>query len=96
MNDDEQPANARADRVRILCVDDEPRLLEGLALPLRRRYEVVTAASGAAALEILQRQTAPAVVRSDMRMPGMDGATFLARARALVPDSVRIQRRLAS
>ena len=32
------------ERVRVLCVDDEPAVLEGLALHLRRRYDVLTAA----------------------------------------------------
>ena len=75
---------------RILCVDDEPNVLEGLALTLGRRYQVETATSGAAALEILQRTPDKAVVVSDMRMPSMDGATFLARSREFAPDAVRI------
>jgi diguanylate cyclase (GGDEF)-like protein len=77
-------------RHRVLCVDDEPQILEGLALHLRRRHEVVTATSGAAALEVLEQDKTIAVIISDMRMPGMDGATFLARARALVPTARRI------
>jgi CheY-like chemotaxis protein len=79
----------RPDRVSILCVDDEPNVLEGLSLMLRRRYDVVTAPSGAAGLEALQKRSM-AVVISDMRMPGMDGATFLSRSREAVPDAVRI------
>ncbi|MEA2697073.1 MAG: hypothetical protein QOI66_1344, partial [Myxococcales bacterium] len=31
---------------RVLCVDDEPRVLEGLSLTLRRRFDVTVAASG--------------------------------------------------
>lgn len=49
-----------------------------------------TAPGGAAALEILQRDSQIAVVISDMRMPQMDGATFLTKARELVPDAVRV------
>jgi response regulator RpfG family c-di-GMP phosphodiesterase len=79
-----------ADRPRILCVDDEPAILEGMSLHLRRRYDVLTAPSGSAALEILRNDTSIAVIVSDMRMPGMDGATFLAEARVLRPDSTRI------
>jgi response regulator RpfG family c-di-GMP phosphodiesterase len=76
---------------KILCVDDEQNVLDGLSLNLRRRFEVLTATSGAAALEILQQQGAAiTVVVSDMRMPGMDGATFLSRARQALPDAVRI------
>jgi response regulator RpfG family c-di-GMP phosphodiesterase len=77
-------------RARILCVDDEPQVLEGLSLHLGRRYDLVTATGGQAALELLTVDKTPAVVVSDMRMPGMDGAAFLAKARALAPDAVRI------
>lgn len=77
-------------RTKILCVDDEPLVLEGLARHLRRRYDVLTATSGPAALEILHQDDDVAVIVSDMRMPGMDGATFLARARQVAPHTVRI------
>lgn len=82
----------RADdkKVRVLCVDDEPNVLEGIALHLKRRYDVQTATSGAAALELLEKDRHKAVILSDMRMPGMDGATFLARARELAPSAVRM------
>jgi len=79
-----------AERHKILCVDDETQVLEGLSLQLGRRYEVLTALSGAEALEILQREDCISVLISDMRMPRMDGATFLARARTLVPNAARI------
>src|SRR5450755_1001410 len=74
----------------ILCVDDEPRVTEGLALLLRRDYRVVTAAGGQAALERLLEIGAPAVVVSDMRMPGMDGAALLKIIRRLYPETARI------
>ena len=77
-------------RLRILCVDDEPNVLEGLSLHLRRRYDVQTATSGAAALELLSKDSTIAVVVSDMRMPNMDGAAFLAKARQAHPDVVRM------
>lgn len=77
-------------RPHVLCVDDEPNVLEGLALNLRRRFDVVTATSGAAGLEALERDKTIAVVVSDMRMPGMDGAEFLRRAREALPDTARI------
>ena len=74
----------------ILCVDDEPRILEGLRLTLGRRYEVATATSGQEGLEVLKQREGAAVVISDMRMPGMDGASFLARVRTHWPDSTRL------
>lgn len=77
-------------RTTILCVDDEPNVLDGLSLHLRRRYNVLTASSGAAGLQTISRDRTVAVIISDMRMPGMDGATFLGRARHDLPDAVRI------
>ena len=74
----------------VLCVDDEKAVLDGLSLHLRRRYQVLTALSGAEALTVLAREPSVAVVISDMRMPGMDGATFLTRARDAAPDTVRL------
>ncbi|MEO7733238.1 MAG: response regulator [Kofleriaceae bacterium] len=77
-------------RPRVLFVDDEPAVLEAVALNLRRNYDVVTATSAAAGLEHLEAESDFAVVVSDMRMPKMDGATFLALARETAPDVVRM------
>jgi response regulator RpfG family c-di-GMP phosphodiesterase len=74
----------------VLCVDDEPNVLEGLSMHLRRNYEIFSATSGRDALEILRDKPAIAVVLSDMRMPHMDGAAFLAKARAIAPHAVRV------
>jgi CheY-like chemotaxis protein len=78
---------------RVLMVDDEPRVLDAMRRVLRG-YDIVTADSGEAGLE-RQREAAEAgdpfaVIVSDMRMPGMDGARFLAAARAADPDAVRL------
>ena len=79
------------ERPRVLCVDDEPSVLESLSLHLRRRYHVDTAESGAAALELLRRDDAStAVIVSDMRMPRMDGVAFLGEARRVAPLAVRV------
>jgi response regulator RpfG family c-di-GMP phosphodiesterase len=76
---------------RVLCVDDEPQVLEGLTLNLRRRFEVSTATSGADGLALLEEAAgACAVVVSDMRMPQMNGAAFLAQVRQRWPDTVRM------
>ncbi len=74
----------------VLCVDDEPQVLEGLKLQLHRRYEVLTATNARDALAILGSTEYPAVIISDMKMPGMDGANFLSQARRIAPNSVRI------
>jgi response regulator RpfG family c-di-GMP phosphodiesterase len=79
-----------AARPRILCVDDEPRVLEGLVLHLRKDYEVHTAPGGAEGLQALKKIGSASVVISDMRMPGMDGATFLHHVLNIYPDVTRI------
>lgn len=76
--------------MRVLLVDDERRVLDGLTRILRRDYQIVTADSGEAGL-LAVRQNGPfAVVVSDMRMPGINGAEFLSFVRDLAPSSVRI------
>jgi response regulator RpfG family c-di-GMP phosphodiesterase len=74
----------------ILCVDDDANLLDGLKRQLRKQFTLETALSGEAGLVLLKEQGPLAVVVSDMRMPGMNGARFLAQVRALAPDTVRI------
>jgi CheY-like chemotaxis protein len=74
----------------VLFVDDEPLLLEAIARSLRNRFQIHTATSGEEGLRLLQRSGPFTVVVSDMRMPGMSGAQFLAHARDLCPDTVRI------
>ncbi|HEY2387681.1 MAG TPA: response regulator [Candidatus Binatia bacterium] len=79
---------------RILCVDDEPRVLDALGRLLRGCYEVVTATSGAAGLEAIASAgaagTSFAVVVSDMRMPAMNGAEFLRKVREAAPATTRM------
>jgi CheY-like chemotaxis protein len=76
--------------LRILCVDDEPRILDGMRRTLGMNFEVTTALSGAEALERLARAERFAVTISDMRMPGMDGAAYLEKAASIDPDMVRM------
>jgi response regulator RpfG family c-di-GMP phosphodiesterase len=75
---------------KILCVDDEPRVLEALNRHLREHFEVLTADSGAAAIDLIKANRDLAIVLSDMRMPEMDGATLLRHSRALQPKAVRV------
>jgi CheY-like chemotaxis protein len=77
-------------RPRILCVDDEPRVLQGIRRVLFKSFEVTAAEGGEAALGLLERGEQFEVVVSDMRMPQMDGATFLAEVRKRQPDTVRV------
>lgn len=76
---------------RILFVDDEPNILEGLQrmlFPLQREWHMAFASDGPHALEIMKEQRFDVVV-TDMRMPGMDGAALLAEVRKRHPDTVR-------
>jgi CheY-like chemotaxis protein len=77
-------------KLEILCVDDEPQVLEGLRLHLKQRYIVHLAGSGTEGLEILRDTRNIAVILSDMRMPVMDGAKFLNAARSAAPEAVRM------
>lgn len=76
--------------IRVLCVDDEPRVLEGLERNLGDLFEVVTADGGAAGVAELVANSNFDVVISDMRMPNMNGAVFLGHARRLAPDAARV------
>ncbi|HEY6124257.1 MAG TPA: HD domain-containing phosphohydrolase [Steroidobacteraceae bacterium] len=77
-------------RPKILFVDDEPRVLEGLVVLLRKDYEVHVATSGEQALQKMRELQQLAVVISDMRMPQMDGATFLQAAMQRCPHAIRM------
>ena len=75
---------------RVLFVDDEPNVLEGIRRQLRNRVDLETATSAAAGLDIIKAQGPFAVVVSDMRMPEMDGARFLAKVNEIAPQTVRM------
>lgn len=75
---------------RVLCVDDEEKLLKAVERALRGRCEIHTALSGREGLDILAGNGPFEVVVSDMRMPGMNGAEFLRHCRRQAPDTVRL------
>lgn len=76
--------------IRILCVDDDRLILDGYRRQFRKVFDLYTAGGGEAGLEMLKRNGPFAVIVSDMNMPGMNGIEFLARARQIAPESVRI------
>ncbi|MDP3847319.1 MAG: response regulator [Pseudomonas sp.] len=78
-----------SERIRILFVDDEERILRSLALQFRREYEVLTESDPHRALERLKSETVHVLV-SDQRMPGMSGAELLAAAQQIAPQTLRI------
>ena len=78
------------DNLTLLFVDDEPSILSALRRLFRPHgYRIMMAESGAAGLEILEREAVDLVI-SDMRMPEMDGATFLKHVRQRWPEVMRI------
>ncbi|MGA1869388.1 MAG: HDOD domain-containing protein [bacterium] len=77
---------------RILFVDDEENILQGLRRMLRsmrNEWDTEFANSGKEALSLLEKSSFDVVV-SDIRMPVMDGAQFLREVKKLYPQIVRI------
>jgi thioredoxin reductase (NADPH) len=82
----------------LLAVDDDSEVLSAVSRDLRRHYSehyrIVSAGSGRAALETLreaQRRALPvALLLVDQRMPQMTGVQFLAQARELFPEAMRV------
>ena len=74
---------------KILLVDDEPANLRMLERLFRDDHDVITAESGAEALELLAHNDA-ALIISDQRMPGMTGIEFLRRAAQMRQHTMRI------
>ncbi len=65
---------------RILIVDDDPDIRETLALLLEAEgHDVVCAAHGAEALQLLRGGVRPCVILLDLMMPVMDGFQFRAQ-----------------
>lgn len=73
----------------ILCVDDEVDNVEALERLFRRKYNVLTATSGAEALRLMKTEKI-AVIVTDQRMPNMTGVEFLASSMKLQPETIRI------
>ncbi|MGC9963996.1 MAG: response regulator [Syntrophobacteraceae bacterium] len=77
---------------RILFVDDESMVLDGLRRMLRgmrNEWGMEFAASGHEALKILACGQFDVIV-TDMRMPGMDGCQLLNHVKQLYPQVIRI------
>jgi HD-like signal output (HDOD) protein len=86
------PVSSGAPRKRVLFVDDEPAILEGLRVvlrPQRREWDMVFALGGPAGLAEVESSSFDVVV-TDMRMPVLDGAQLLTRVKQLQPGAVRL------
>lgn len=74
----------------VLCVDDEPNILQALKRLLRREpYTLLTADDPVAALKLIEAQPVHVVI-SDQRMPGMSGTELLRKAKEVRPHAVRV------
>lgn len=75
---------------KVLFVDDEPNILEGVRRQLRKLVALDTASSAEEGMRVVLEKGPYAVVISDMRMPHMNGTKFLTQVRAVHPDTVRM------
>lgn len=77
---------------RLLFVDDEPLVLQGLRRTLhamRDEWQMTFVESGQQALEALAREPYDAII-TDMKMPRMDGAELLEEVKQRYPEVVRM------
>jgi len=75
----------------VLFVDDEDNILKALQrLTMDEEFDTEIANSGDAALRKLTTLQDVALIVSDQRMPGMNGAEFLQQSRQLAPDAIRM------
>ncbi len=77
---------------RVLFVDDEASILKSLKRLFRKeKYELFFAEGGQNALDLIDGLGKPiSLIVSDQRMPGMNGAEFLAQAKVIFPRARRI------
>jgi response regulator RpfG family c-di-GMP phosphodiesterase len=74
----------------VMCVDDEPNILQSLKRLLRREsYELLTVSDPGEALALLKDRQVHTVI-SDQRMPQMSGTELLHTVRERYPHIVRI------
>lgn len=92
MSDRQETEDTGAPQKRILFVDDEAAVLDGLRNLLRKQrrvWKMTFAQGGKSALELLASEPFDVVV-TDMRMPGMDGAELLTRVKEIYPGIARV------
>ncbi len=75
---------------RILCVDDEPNILQAYQRQLRKRFSIEIALGGEEALDAVKNNGPFAVIVSDMRMPVINGVDLLKRVKTIAPETVRM------
>ncbi len=75
---------------KVLIVDDEESILKGIKLNLGRTFDITLANGAHEALSSFKEKGPFEVVVSDMRMPGMDGATMLRKIKEENPEVMTI------
>jgi response regulator RpfG family c-di-GMP phosphodiesterase len=75
---------------KVLFVDDEVNVLDGYKRLLFRDFDVETALGSTPALAMIEKKGPFSVIVSDMRMPGLNGAQFLAMVKERAPETVRM------
>ena len=86
------PAESGLERKRILFVDDDRQLLDGLRDAFRshrREWTMTFVESTKEAIEVMEQEPQDAIV-SDLRMPGTDGAKLLETVKVRWPGTIRI------
>lgn len=73
---------------KLLFVDDDRSLLNGIKRLLSFDYRLDTAESGQEGLDAIRQKGPYSVIFTDMRMPHMDGLQFVERARPIASDAV--------
>lgn len=73
---------------KILFVDDEQNVLDGLRRLLHPKYNVFTALGGEDGLRVMASSGPFSVIIADMRMPKMNGIEFLTKAKQVDPLAV--------
>ena len=87
-NIDNQNSDSRT--YSLLLVDDEPNITSSLKRLLRKdNYTIFIASGGEEGIKILKENNIDLIV-SDMRMPNMDGAEFLGKAKLMDEKVIRI------
>lgn len=75
---------------KVLLVDDDTQLLEGLRRQFRKRFDLSLANGAEEAVAALHGLDQYAVAVVDMRMPGMDGLALLQMMKNEFPETIRI------
>ena len=75
---------------KVLVVDDEEAILKGIRLNLGRTFDITIANGSHEAFRSFKEDGPFEVVVSDMRMPGMDGATMLRKIKEENPEVMTI------